>query len=75
VRIRAFYNGAVQFELTGNVEPGAYEQQVSNRKYFIMQTPIVRGLDLAPQELQVLGTLEYAIVRKDKLAYVYDFRG
>ncbi len=74
-RIRAFYNGAVQFELTGNVETGAYEQQVSNRKYFIMQTPILRGLDLSPPELQVLGTLEYAIVRKDKLAYVYDFRG
>lgn len=73
VRIRAFYNGAVQFELTGNVEPGAYEQQMSNRKYFIMQTPILRGLDLAPRELQVLSTLEYAIVRKDKLAYVYDF--
>ena len=34
-----------------------------------------RGLDLSPPELQSLGTLEYAIVRKDKLAYVYDFRG
>jgi hypothetical protein len=75
VRIRAFYAGAVQFELTGNVEPGAYEQSMSNRKYFIMQTPILRGLDLSPPELQSLGTLEYAIVRKDKLAYVYDFRG
>jgi hypothetical protein len=37
--------------------------------------PILRGLDLSPPELQSLGTLEYAIVRKDKLAYVYDFRG
>lgn len=73
VRIRAFYSGAVQFEMTGNVEPGAYEQPVSSRRYFIMQTPILRGLDLSARELQVLGTLDYAIVRKDKLAYVYDF--
>ena len=39
----------------------------------ILQTPILRGLDLAPRELQVLNTLDYAIVRKDKLSYLYDF--
>jgi hypothetical protein len=74
VRIRAFYSGAVQFELAGNVEPGAYEQQIAGRKYFIMQRPALRGLELDHQELAVLGALEYAIVRKDKMAYVYDFR-
>jgi hypothetical protein len=72
-RIRAFYNGAVQFELCGNCEPGAYEQQFSGRRYFILQTPMLRGIDLTPPELAVLGTLEYAIVRRDKLSYIYDF--
>ncbi|MBM4060551.1 MAG: hypothetical protein FJ265_05580, partial [Planctomycetes bacterium] len=34
-RIRAFYNGAVQFELAGQIEPGAYESQpLTGRKYF-----------------------------------------
>jgi len=74
VRVRAFYNGAVQFELAGNVEPGAYEQQLSARKYFIMMKPTLRGLDLDHPELELLKNLEYAIVRKDKMAYVYDFR-
>ncbi len=75
VRVRAFYNGAVQFELSGNIEPGAYEQQaMSNRKYFIMQKPVLRGLELDNRELSVLKGMEYAIVRKDKMAYVYDFR-
>jgi hypothetical protein len=74
VRIRAFYNGAVQFELAGTIEPGAYEsQQLGDRKYFIMQHPVFRGLSLERPELSMLAGLEYAIVRKDKLAYVYDF--
>ena len=72
-RIRAFYNGAVQFELAGVVEPGAYEQQPTGRKYFIMQEPVLRGLELERAELRLLARLDYAIVRKDKLAYLYDF--
>ena len=75
VRIRAFYSGTVQLELAGQVEPGAYEAgHGAGRKYFIMQTPRLRGIDLrANEELRVLQGLEYAIVRKDKLSYVYDF--
>jgi hypothetical protein len=71
-RIRAFYNGAAQFELAGQIEPGAYESQPTGRKYFIMQKPVVRGLDLAHPELALLKSLDYAIVRKDRMAYVYD---
>lgn len=74
VRIRAFFNGAVQFELAGNVEAGAYEQEPSGRRYFIMQRPALRGLHLEHPELGLLRQLDYAIVRKDKMAYVYDFR-
>ena len=73
-RIRAFYSGVVQFELAGNVETGAYESTPgSNRRYFIMQKPTLRGLDLTNPELGLLRSLDYAIVRKDKMAYVYDF--
>lgn len=74
VHIRAFYNGAVQFELAGNVEPGAYEANPgTGRKYFIMQKPLVRGLSSDVAELALLHGLDYCIVRKDKMAYVYDF--
>ncbi len=73
-RIRAFYNGAMQFELAGQIEAGAYESQpMTGRKYFIMQKPVVRGLDLGNSELALLKGLDYAIVRKDRMAYVYDF--
>jgi hypothetical protein len=74
VRIRAFYNGATQFEIAGQIEPGAYESApLTGRKYFIMQKPVVRGLDLGNPELALLKGLDYAIVRKDRMAYVYDF--
>lgn len=73
-RIRAFYNGIVQFELAGQIEAGAYESHpLTGRRYFIMEKPGVRGLDLAHPELAVLKNLDYAIVRKDRMAYVYDF--
>lgn len=73
-RIRAFYNGSVQFEVGGTIATGAYESNtVTGRKYFIMQSPIVRGLDLQHDELKILKGLDYAILRKDRMAYVYDF--
>jgi hypothetical protein len=77
VRIRGFYNGSVQLELAGNVEPGAYEPKRGNRRnYFIMSDPVVRGINLDENpELGLLRHLSYAIVRKDKLAYIYDFSG
>lgn len=74
-RIRAFYNGAVQLELAGQIEPKAYEPtHNSGRWYFIMQDPTIRGIDFESNEhLSVLKSLKYAIVRKSKLAYIYDF--
>jgi len=72
-KVRAFYNGAVQFELAGVIEPGAYEVQPTGRKYFIMQAPVLRGFNLDHPDLALLKKLDYAIVRKGKLAYVYDF--
>ncbi|MEZ5964422.1 MAG: hypothetical protein R3F56_11300 [Planctomycetota bacterium] len=77
VRIRGFYNGSVQIELSGNVEPGAYEPRRGNRRnYFIMASPVVRGINFEENpELELLRKLSYAIVRKDRLAYIYDFSG
>jgi hypothetical protein len=73
-KIRAFYNGTVQFEIAGQIEPGAYESQPpTHRKFFIMQKPVVRGLDLAHPELGLLKNLDYGILKKDRMAYVYDF--
>jgi hypothetical protein len=73
-KIRAFYNGATQFEIAGQIEPGAYEAQgLASRKYFIIQKPLLRGLDLQHPELALLKSLDYAILKKDRMAYVYDF--
>lgn len=75
-RIRAFYSGSVQLEIAGNVESGAYEPSLGpGRRYFIMQNPVVRGLNLddGGSELGLLNNLSYAIVQKEKLAYIYDF--
>ncbi len=73
-KIRAFYNGASQFEIAGQIEAGAYESTPPlHRKFFIMQKPVVRGLDLQHPELALLKGLDYAILKKDRMAYVYDF--
>lgn len=73
-RIRAFYKGSIQFEVAGQIEPGAYESnKVTGRKYFVMNGPVVRGLDVDHPELRILKSLEYAILKKDRMAYVYDF--
>ncbi|HEB53701.1 MAG TPA: hypothetical protein ENI87_10655 [bacterium] len=73
-KIRAFYNGSVQFEVGGRIEPGAYESNaLTKRSYFIMAEPVVRGLDLNRPELALLKNLPYAILKKDRMAYVYDF--
>jgi hypothetical protein len=71
--IRAFYSGPTQFEIAGRIEPGDYESRPGGRKWFIMQEPVLRGLDLADPELALLGRLDYAILRRDQMAYVYDF--
>jgi len=75
VRIRAFYSGSANLELSGMVEPGAYEANSGGgRKFFVMREPSLRGLNVkGNQELNVLDGLSYAIVRKERMAYVYDF--
>jgi len=74
-RIRAFYNGGVQLEIAGKTESGAYEPaRTGGQRYFVVQEPVIRGLNLdGSAELKLLRSLSYAIIQKDRLAYVYDF--
>lgn len=77
-RVRAFYNGMVQFELAGRIATGAYEAASSGgaRRFFVMQNPVLRGLNLEEnRELKLLKGLSYGIVQKSKLSYIYDFGG
>ena len=73
-QIRAFYNGAVQIELSGRVDEKAYQPEaLGGRTYFTMEEPVLRGVPMQNEELSVLKDLPYAIVRKDRLSYIYDF--
>jgi hypothetical protein len=73
-RIRAFYNGAVQLELSGRIDEKAYQpENLGGRRYFIMEDPVIRGVRTDAEELSVLEGLPYAIVRKERLSYLYDF--
>ena len=74
-RVRAFYNGALQFEIAGRTEAGGYEAaHRGGAKYFVMREPVLRGLNLdGHKELASLKGLSYAILQKRKLAYIYDF--
>jgi hypothetical protein len=74
-RIRAFYNGGVQLEVAGKIESRAYEpSRTGGQRYFVIQEPVIRGLVLdGSSDLRLLKGLSYAIVQKDRLAYVYDF--
>lgn len=75
VRIRAFYSGGIQLEIAGRVSPLAYEPTRSGgQKYFTIREPMIRGLNLeGPNDLRLLRGLQYAIVQKSKLSYIYDF--
>lgn len=74
-RIRAFYSGAIQLEIAGRIAPQAYEpSRGSGRRFFVIREPVIRGLNLeGAHELRLLKGLEYAIVQKSRLSYVYDF--
>jgi hypothetical protein len=75
VRIRAFYSGHIQVEFAGRISPRGYEPaRGQGRRFFVMQEPVIRGLDLeSSDELKLLRSLPYAIIQKDRLSYLYDF--
>lgn len=74
-RVRTFYTGNLNVEIAGLVRPGSYEaDDRSTRRFFVMQSPDVRGMKLdGDQDLGLLKKLPYAILNKTRLSYIYDF--
>jgi len=73
VEIRAFHAGQVQIEIAGLVRPGAYELGDVTKRFFVMEEPRLRGIQLDHEDLSILQNLPYVIVNKNRLAYIYDF--
>ena len=74
-RVRVFYTGNLNMEVAGQIRPGSYEvDDRGTRRFFVMQKPEVRGIDVSGDEdMKLLGGLDYAILNKSRLSYVYDF--
>jgi len=76
-RVRVFYTGNLNVELAGEVRPGAYEvDDRSTRRFFVMNKPEIRGMDLSgDRDLETLSKLDYVVLNKTRLSYLYDFGG
>jgi hypothetical protein len=74
-RVRAFYTGNLNVEISGEIRPGAYEaDDRSTRRFFVMRKPDVRGLKVEDDtDLKLLKDLPYLILNKTRLSYLYDF--
>ena len=74
-RIRVFYTGNLNVEIGGHVRPGSYEvDDHASRRFFVMQNPVLRGFNTkGDKDLELLNRLEYAILNRLRLSYIYDF--
>jgi len=74
-RVRVFYTGNLNVEISGNVRPNSYESgDRATRRFFVMKEPEVRGLNFrGDQDLKLLKDLPYAILNKSRVSYIYDF--
>ena len=74
-RVRVFYTGNLNVEISGNVRPNSYEAgDRATRRFFVMKEPEVRGLNFrGDQDLKLLKDLPYAILNKSRVSYIYDF--
>ncbi len=74
-RIRVFYTGLLNLEVAGEARPGAYDvADRATRRFFVMRNPAVRGFKAhGDQELSQLTSLDYLIINKTRLSYIYDF--
>ena len=46
----------------------------STRRFFVMRDPEVRGMKLdGDRDLELLKGLQYAILNKTRMSYIYDF--
>ena len=74
-RVRVFYTGALNLEVAGDIRPGCYEIiDHRNGRFFVIKNPVVRGVEWDDDDdLQILQSLDYAILNRERLAYIYDF--
>lgn len=74
-KVRVFYTGALNVELSGEIRPRAYESSDSaTRRFFVMQNANLRGFKHhGDPELQAIIDLPYVILNKARLSYIYDF--
>lgn len=74
-KVRVFFTGHLNVEVGGEVRPGAYEvDDPATRRFFVMRSPVLRGFNNhGDEDLQLLSKLDYAILNKNRLSYIYDF--
>lgn len=74
-RVRAFFTGHLNVEVGGEVRPGAYEvDDPATRRFFVMRNPTLRGFNHhGDEDLKLVSKLDYAILNKTRLSYIYDF--
>jgi hypothetical protein len=74
-KVRVFFTGHLNVEVGGEVRPGAYEcDDRATRRFFVMRNPVLRGFrDHDDKDLGLLTKLDYLILNKSRLSYIYDF--
>jgi hypothetical protein len=74
-KVRVFYTGNLNVEIAGSISPNSYEvSDKATRRFFVMRKPRLRGFrDNGDKDLKSLLNLDYAILNKERLSYVYDF--
>ena len=74
-RMRVFYTGNLNVELAGYMRPNSYEaDDHTSRRFVVMRKPQVRGFnDRNDSDLKLLNGMDYCILNKLRLSYIYDF--
>lgn len=74
-KVRVFYTGGLNIEVAGEIRPGSYENtDRATRRFFVVRNPKIKGLEIdGDQDLKLLMDMQYAILNKARLSYVYDF--
>lgn len=74
-RVRVFYTGSLNLEVAGDIRPGCYELSDQRAgRFFVIKNPTLRGVEWdGDDDLKLLSTLDYAILNRERLAYLYDF--
>lgn len=74
-KVRVFFTGHLNVEVGGEVRPGAYEcDDRATRRFFVMRNPVLRGFKSHDdKDLDLITKLDYAILNKTRLSYIYDF--